>query len=379
MYRRQDQQLVHGQNRGRTDLWPGKTASARGFNALKALLGELYGLDIRYYVKVNFQGFRKVVNTIGGVQINVQIPVYESQYPSAEGRAHPALHPGRPAAHDRRRGAPLRPVAPPREGGDFDRGRRQQRVLLCLARADERPGDHRQPARARGRRSRTRSRPTSRPSELPKLLALAEGVDTRNIRSFVFSPCYYANEFLNSPRGYIITPNVSRIRKAVDAGVQGQRRSCSPSRERLESEGAAVWVSTGRDAAGARDASAEYLEYQGLNASAPRQVASTSAPRRRRSSSTTARRRTCRRRSSTSSACSTRRSRPPRTRIDGVDIVITLGKDAPDLRGRRRRLTASGRAGGPARDGRSGVSPRRASASSGTRRGSRAPRRSSAR
>ena len=47
------------QNRNRTDLWPGKTANARGFNALKAILGELYGLDIRYYVKVDFQGFRR--------------------------------------------------------------------------------------------------------------------------------------------------------------------------------------------------------------------------------------------------------------------------------------------------------------------------------
>ena len=79
--RRQDQQLVHGQNRNRTDLWPGKTASARGFNSLKALLGELYGLDIRYYVKVNFQGFREVVNAMGGVQINVQMPVVREPVP----------------------------------------------------------------------------------------------------------------------------------------------------------------------------------------------------------------------------------------------------------------------------------------------------------
>ena len=56
----------YAQNRVRTDLWRGSSSRARGFNALKSLLGELYGLDIRYYVMVNFQGFRDAVNTLGG-------------------------------------------------------------------------------------------------------------------------------------------------------------------------------------------------------------------------------------------------------------------------------------------------------------------------
>ena len=51
----------YAHNRNRSDLWRGDTTRERGFNALKALLGELYGLDIRYYVMVNFQGFREAV------------------------------------------------------------------------------------------------------------------------------------------------------------------------------------------------------------------------------------------------------------------------------------------------------------------------------
>src|SRR3954451_1601060 len=73
------------QNRNRSDRWPGKTSTARGFNALKGILGQLYGLDIRYYIKVDFKGFRRVIDTLGGVQINVQMPVYESQYPMGAG------------------------------------------------------------------------------------------------------------------------------------------------------------------------------------------------------------------------------------------------------------------------------------------------------
>ncbi len=174
-------------NRGRTDLWPGKTGSARGFNSLKALLGELYGLDIRYYALVNFQGFRQVVNAMGGVQINVQIPVAESQFPTSEGRLTRIYIPAGPQhmtgtealryARSRHRAA----------GGDFDRGRRQQRVLLSLreqmnaqaiiANLPELVGALKDSVKT-----------DIKTQDLPKLLALAEGVDTKNIRSFVFAP-----------------------------------------------------------------------------------------------------------------------------------------------------------------------------------------------
>ena len=64
----------------RPDLFPG-TATSRGYNAVKALLGELYGIDIRYYVEVNFDGFRKVIDTLGGVTVNVQMPVTRRPVP----------------------------------------------------------------------------------------------------------------------------------------------------------------------------------------------------------------------------------------------------------------------------------------------------------
>jgi hypothetical protein len=79
-------------------------------NGLKEVLGNLYGLDIKYFVKVNFQGFEKVVDDLGGVTINVQVPVLDDLYPSDTGRHAPRLHPGRDAAHDRRPGTRLRPV-----------------------------------------------------------------------------------------------------------------------------------------------------------------------------------------------------------------------------------------------------------------------------
>ena len=214
------------QNRGRTDLWPGKTSNARGFNSLKAILGELYGLDIRYYVKVDFSGFKKVVDTIGGVQINVQMPVYESLYPAKGGLTRVYI----PAGPQHMSGTEALIYARSRhraKGGDFDRGRRQQRVLLSLReQMNAQAIVSNLPGLVQALKDSVKTDvPTG---QLPKLLALAESVDTRDIRSYVFSPPYYATEYLNSPRGYIITPNMSRIRSAVrDAFTSA--RTCSPS------------------------------------------------------------------------------------------------------------------------------------------------------
>src|SRR3954451_6354250 len=256
------------QNRNRSDLWPGATPTTRGFNALKAILGKLYGLDIRYYIKVDFRGFRKVVDTLGGVQINVQMPVYESQYPASFGALQRVYIPSGPQhmtgaqaliyARSRHRAA----------GGDFDRGRRQQRVLLSIREQMNAQAivAHLPSLIDALKQSIRTDIPTS---QLPKLLALADSVDTRDIRSYVCAPKFYATECLNCPpRGYIITPNVARIRSAVRDAF-----SVSPDllaeRERLGSEAAAVWLYNGSSRTGLATRAADYLTYYGLEASAP--------------------------------------------------------------------------------------------------------------
>ena len=97
-------------NRRRSDLWPGNDRT-RGYNGLKAVLGELYDLDIKYFVEVNFEGFKKVVDAVGGVTINVQVPVVDDAFPGSDRSLAAAVHPERHPAHGRRAGAALRPLA----------------------------------------------------------------------------------------------------------------------------------------------------------------------------------------------------------------------------------------------------------------------------
>jgi LCP family protein required for cell wall assembly len=316
------------QNRNRTDLWPGKSQNARGFAALKGLLGELYGLDIRYYALVNFDGFRKVVNALGGVNINVQIPVAESMYPQSGGGLTRIYIPAGPQhmtggealiyARSRHRAV----------GGDFDRGRRQQRVLISLReQMNAQAIVANLPKLVDALKESVKT--DIKTKDLPKLLALAESVDTKNIRSFVFSPSYFATEFQQSDRGYIITPNVARIRRAVDQAFKVTPQLLAR-REQLEEEGATVWVLNGSGRSGLETSTAAYLEYQGITASAPRrqtddrpattkivvyngaeaELADTIAYLQKRFKTTV-----------------TTATDPKVT----VDIVVTLGRDAPDL------------------------------------------------
>src|SRR4029078_5119726 len=69
-------------NQNRSDLWPGDNKIERGANALKAALGYTYGLDIKYFIAVDFKGFKKVVDALGGVTVNVQVPVVDDQFPA---------------------------------------------------------------------------------------------------------------------------------------------------------------------------------------------------------------------------------------------------------------------------------------------------------
>jgi LCP family protein required for cell wall assembly len=255
--------------RNRPDLFAG-TDVTRGYNGLKAIIGNLYGLDIKYFVEVNFEGFKAVVDALGGVTINVQIPVVDDRYPGDNGSLERIYIPSGIQHMD---GAQALQYARSRHtSSDFDRGARQQRVLVSL-KEQANPQDliPRLPELITALKQAVR---TDVPvDQLDQLLGLASQVDTKNIRSYVFAPPLYGQEILNSPRGYIIEPAVDKIRAAV-----GTAFTANPAdevlREKLAAEAATVWVLNSTGSADRASQLAAYLEYYGLAASAPRQTPS---------------------------------------------------------------------------------------------------------
>ena len=231
-------------------------------------MGTLYGLDIRYFVEVNFDGFVRVVDALGGVTINVQIPVVDDRYPGENGWLERIYIPSGIRHMD---GAEaLRYARSRHTSTDFDRGLRQQRVLLSLReQADPQALIPHLPELVTALKQAVR---TDIPvDQLDELLGLASKIDTKSIRSYVFSPPLYQEEFQASPRGYIIVPRVDAIRAAVRAAFTTDPAD-EALRQKLAEEGASVWVlnSTGLRDRGAKLAG--YLEYHGLAASAPRQT-----------------------------------------------------------------------------------------------------------
>ena len=255
----------------RPDLYPGSDRT-RGYAGLKSILGELYGLDIKYYVEVNFEGFKQVVDALGGVTIDVQFPVVEDHYPVTEGDLMRLYI---PAGVQHMTGAEALPYARSRHGSsDFDRGARQQRLLLSLRQQTD-------PAQILPRidalaEALKQSIRTDLPRELlPQLLGIAQRVGARDIRSVIFTPPFFGTEVQNSPRGYIIEPAVDRIRQAISEAFTVDP-AFATRRQALVGEGASVWVLDGARQPAAAVRLAAYLSYLGMDASAPSQKPDTS-------------------------------------------------------------------------------------------------------
>jgi LCP family protein required for cell wall assembly len=250
--------------RNRPDLVAG-TSQTRGYNGLKLVLGELYQLDIKYFVEVNFDGFKQVVDALGGVTINVQVPVVDETYPSDTGRLSRVYI---PAGLQHMTGAQALVYARSRHGSDdFDRGARQQRVLTSLReQADIANLIPRIPQLITAVKATVR---TDIPqAELAKLAGLAGSIDTKNIRSYVFSyPRYGTQDTIGE---YRYLPDVGRIQTAV-ANAFKVDPELENRRETFSQEGASIWVLNGSSKTGQASDIAAYLEYYGLTASAPTQ------------------------------------------------------------------------------------------------------------
>lgn len=257
-----------GANKQRTDLWAGTNPTARGFSALKAILGNLYGLDVNYYVMVNFAGFETAIDTIGGVQVNVQIPVAEDEFPLTDQIKTRVYIPAGPQEMT---GQQALVYARSRHGSnDFDRGYRQQRVILSVKnQMDPQTVFANLTGLVSALKDSVRTDlPVSDTETMGKLLELASQVDMKGVRSYVFAAPYYATDMWGPSHGTNsnIILKVDKVRATVK-----QAFTISPAvlaqRNKLSAEGAQVWVLDGKNGMGLAGNNKAYLEYYGMEAS----------------------------------------------------------------------------------------------------------------
>ncbi len=88
------------------------------------------GIPIHYYARVDFRGFERVIDSIGGVNIDVEKPIRDDEYPDA---TYGYMRIFIPAGLQHMNGAVALEYARSRHSeSDFGRVRRQQKLLLAL-------------------------------------------------------------------------------------------------------------------------------------------------------------------------------------------------------------------------------------------------------
>ncbi len=96
----------------------------------KATVEYNFGEPINYYVRLNFQGFVKIVDLIGGVDIYVEQRIDDPQYPDGYyGVEHLVIEPG---WHHFDGEMALKYARTRHGSSDFARARRQQQVMLAV-------------------------------------------------------------------------------------------------------------------------------------------------------------------------------------------------------------------------------------------------------
>ena len=233
--------------------------------ALREMLGNFYGMKIDYSLMVNFSGFKEIVDALGGVRITARNPVSDDTYPITDG-IHERIHilSGVHAMD----GTEALIFARSRHGSsDFDRAARQQQVISAIrAQSDMAAISHNLPSLASALKGSLKS--DFPQQDLPLLLDLISQIDAGSIRSIVFTPPIYQTVGSDA-RGYIITPDIAKIRAAVLQAFTAQPTKAEREADAITREAARIWVLNGTGRKGEAGVLAAALARSGLDASAP--------------------------------------------------------------------------------------------------------------
>ena len=236
--------------------------------ALREMLGNFYGMKIDYSLMVNFTGFQEIVDALDGVRITARNPVTDDSYPIGGGK-YARIHVL--AGVHAMDGAEALIFARSRHGSsDFDRAARQQQVISAIrAQSDMAAITRNLPSLAVALKDSLKS--DFPQQDLPLLLDLIAQIDAGSIRSLVFTPPNYQTVGSDS-RGYIITPDVAKIRAAVLQAFSAQPTKEEREADAIAREAARIWVLNGTGRKGEAGVLATALSRAGLDASAPTAV-----------------------------------------------------------------------------------------------------------
>jgi len=224
----------------------------------------LLGVPIHYYIRVDFAGFEKIIDTIGGITIDVPEPVDDERYPDGN-YGYMEVH--IPAGLQHMDGKTALQYARSRHGStDFGRARRQQLVLRAIA-----------------EKALSLDIPISRipellqivgdsvqtdlnPTEMAALARIAREINLNDVKSVVIDETM--TDPAKTPEGWwVLIPKRDKIRAVRNELFPEPVPTLVPvpteDRERLAAEGATIEVLNGTLTAGLAQHTATELRNKG--------------------------------------------------------------------------------------------------------------------
>jgi len=229
-----------------------------------------FGIPVQYYVRLNFTGFEKIIDLIGGVNICVPQAIDDPEYPDS-GVGYEPLHidagcqpmDGRLALkYARTRHTEL---------GDFDRAHRQQQVILAVR--DKVTQSEMLPALIgqAGNLIQTLGDSVRTNLTLDQLMALAglaSKIDLKNIQSLVIEPGMTLSYLApTDPPQSVLIPIRDEIRQLRDRFLNSGGSSLPEGADdatRLQAEAAVIRVENGTQTIGLAARSTDFLAAQGF-------------------------------------------------------------------------------------------------------------------
>ncbi len=210
-----------------------------------------FGLKIDYYARVNFRGFEKIVDTLGGVTIDVERAIVDNEYPTED---YETMRIYIPAGVQHMNGKVALQYARSRHSeSDFGRAKRQQMVLLAI----------REKALALDVIPRLPSLMGTLkdmvdtdipPQEILRLAVLAKDIDSKGIGNLVIDD-KLVTPFRGEGGADLLSPNTAEIKAAIAALLSDPA---------LKAEAAKIEVANGSGTAGLATKTGEYLMSQGV-------------------------------------------------------------------------------------------------------------------
>lgn len=228
---------------------------------------DLLGYQPDYYVKVNFDGFKEIIDLIGGVEIDVPYEIYDDKYPDENFGYLPPVHflPGKQQMDGE---TALKYARTRHADNDYARAGRQQQVILAIK--DKLLEDGQMAALLPRLPGLAVAMANSVQTDMPidKAIALARSftnMELSNVARVVIDQKMGQVDPEYPELGYVLIPDLIKVRAAADTIFADVAPGLSPEeteRQAIQAEAAKVIVLNGTQEKGlASKVQAKLLGY----------------------------------------------------------------------------------------------------------------------